>query len=34
MPVIEAYEKDGKVSTIEGTGSVDEIYERVKQSIN
>ena len=34
MPVIEAYEKDGKVSTIEGTGSVDEIYERLKQSIN
>lgn len=31
LPVIEAYEKDGKVSTVEGTGSVEEIYERVKR---
>ena len=34
MPVIEAYEKGGKVATVEGTGSVDEIYERLKESIN
>lgn len=34
MPVIQGYEKDGKVTTIEGTGSVDEIYKNILSALD
>jgi len=34
MPVIEGYKEKGKVVEIDGQGTVEEIYERVKKSVN
>ncbi|MDP7068884.1 MAG: adenylate kinase [Candidatus Peribacteraceae bacterium] len=33
MPVIKKYEGEGKVIEIDGKGSVDEIYERIKDAV-
>jgi adenylate kinase len=34
MPVIEKYETEGKVIDIDGKGSVEEIYERIKSAVS
>lgn len=34
MPVIEKYEAEGKVFEIDGKGSVEEIYERIKSAVS
>ena len=33
LPVIREYEKDGKVTSVEGTGTVDGIYETIVESL-
>jgi hypothetical protein len=31
MPIVELYQKENKVRTIDATGSADEVYEQVKK---
>jgi adenylate kinase len=33
MPLIDYYEKKGKLRTIKGTGSINEIFEKVKKAV-
>lgn len=34
IPVIDAYRRQGKLTDVEGSGSVDEVYERLKSAVS